>query len=88
MYDENHNKIVIKKIYDDKIIELINILEMTFLEIFIIFRDSNDIQKLNGLERIDKVIDELKNKESEEYMNKFKKVAMNFENYYFIKNKE
>ena len=88
MYDDNHNNIIIKKIYDDKIIELIDILEMTLLEIFIIFRDSNDSQKLNGLERIDKVINELKNKESEEYMNKFKKVAMNFENYYFIKNKE
>ena len=88
LYDDNHNKIVIKKIYDDKITELIDILEMTLLEVFIIFRDSNDSQKLNGLERIDKVIDELKSKESEEYMNKFKKVAMNFENYYFIKNKE
>ena len=88
LYDDNHNKIVIKKIYDDKIIELIDILEMTLLEVFIIFRDSNDSQKLNGLERIDKVIDELKSKESEEYMNKFKKVAMNFENYYFINNKE
>ena len=88
LYDDNHNNIIIKKIYDDKNIELIDILEMTLLEVFIIFRDSNDSQKLNGLERIDKVIDELKNKESEEYMNKFKKVAMNFENYYFIKNKE
>ena len=84
--DENHNKIVIKNIYDDNITELIDILEMTLLEIFVIFRDSNEERKLNGLERLNKVIEELKFKESDEYMNKFKKVAMNFENYYFIKN--
>ena len=57
---------------------------MTLLEVFIIFRDSNEKQKLVGLERLDKVTDELKINESDEYMDKFKKVAMNFENYYFI----
>ena len=87
LLDDNHNKIVIKKIYDDNITELIDILDMTLLEVFIIFRDSNNDQKLIGLERLDKVIEELKIKESDEYMNKFKKVAMNFENYY-LKNKE
>lgn len=88
LYDDDHNKKVIKDIYDDNITELIDILEMTFLEVFIIFRDSNKGQKLVGLERLDKVIEELKNKESDEYINKFKNIAMNFENYYFIKNKE
>ena len=84
LYDDNHNKTVIKNIYDDNINELIDILEMTLLEVFIIFRDSNEKQKLVGLERLDKVTDELKINESDEYMDKFKKVAMNFENYYFI----
>ena len=58
---------------------------MTLLEIFKIFRDSYEKQKLIGLEKLDEVIEELKLKESDEYMNKFKKVALNFENYYFIK---
>ena len=61
---------------------------MTLLEIFIIFRDSNEKQRSIGLEKLDKVIEELKLKESDDYMNKFKKVAMNFEKYYFIKTVE
>ena len=85
---DNPNKIVIKNIYDDNIIELIDIFEMTLLEVFIIFRDSNEEQKLIGLEKLDKIIEELKIKESEEYINKFKTVAMNFEHFYFINNKE
>ena len=84
-FDENYNKIVIKNIYDENITELIDILEMTLLEVYKIFRDSNERQKLVGLEKLDKVIEELQVKESEEYMIKFKKVAMNFENYYFKK---
>ena len=87
--DDNHNKIIIKNIYDDNIIELIDIFEMTLLEAFIIFRESNEGQKLIGLEKLDKVIEELKrNENDDEYLNKFIKVAMNLENYYFIKNKE
>ena len=34
LFDENYNKIVIKNIYDNNITELIDILEMTLLEIF------------------------------------------------------
>ena len=86
--DVNYNKIVIKNIYDAHITELIDILEMTLLEVFKIFRDSDEKEKLIGLEKLDKVIEELKLKESDDYMNKFKKVAMNFEKYYFIKKEE
>ena len=86
--DDNYNKIVIKNIYDANITELIDILEMTLLEVFKIFRDSDEKEKLIGLEKLDKVIEELKLKESDDYMNKFKKVAMNFEKYYFIKKEE
>ena len=83
--DDNYNKIVIKNIYDANITELIDILEMNLLEVFKIFRDSNEKQRLIGLEKLDKVIEELKIKETDDYMNKFIKVAMNFEKYYFIK---
>ena len=86
--DDNYNKIVIKNIYDANITELIDILEMTLLEVFKIFRDSDEKEKLIGLEKLDEVIEELKLKESDDYMNKFKKVAMNFEKYYFIKKEE
>ena len=86
--DDNYNKIVIKNIYDANITELIDFLEMTLLEVFKIFRDSDEKEKLIGLEKLDEVIEELKLKESDDYMNKFKKVAMNFEKYYFIKKEE
>ena len=85
LFNDNHNKIVIKNIYDDNIAELIDIFEMTLLEVYNIFRDSNEGQKLIGFENLDKVIEELKLKEGEEYMAKFKKAAMNLEKYYFIK---
>ena len=62
--DDNYNKIVIKNIYDANITELIDILEMTLLEVFKIFRDSNEKQRLIGLEKLDKVIEELKIKET------------------------
>ena len=68
LYDDNYNKIFIKNIYDNSIIELIEILDMTLLEVFKIFRDSNENQKLIGLEKLDEVIEELKHKESDDYM--------------------
>ena len=88
LFDDNYNKIAIKNIYDNNITELINILEMTLLEIFKIFRDSNERERLIGLEKLNKVIEELKLKEDDDYINKFKKVAMNFEKYYFNKKDE
>ena len=87
-FDKDYNKIAIKNIYDENITELIDILEMTLLDVFRIFRDSNEKQKLIGLEKLDEVVKELKVKENNDYINKFKKVAMNFENYYFTKKDE
>jgi len=85
--DKYYNKEVINSIYEGNISELINIFEMTFFEIFQIFRDLNENEKLNGMEKLDSVIREIKLKENnEEYLNKFKSVAMNFENYYLCKN--
>ena len=61
-------------------------MEMTFLEVFIIFRNTNENQKLNGLDKIDTVINEIGLKEKNvEYINKFKEVAKDFEKYYFNK---
>lgn len=84
---KNYNKEIIIKIYNENIKELIDILEMTLLDVYKIFRDSNETNKLNGLEKLDIVINEIKNKENnEEYIKKFTKVANNFE--YFYLNKE
>ena len=84
---KNYNKEIIINIYNENIKELIDILEMTLLDVYKIFRDSNETNKLNGLEKLDIVINEVKNKENnEEYIKKFTKVANNFE--YFYLNKE
>ena len=86
LFEKYYNKEIIQKIYDEKITELIDILEMTFLEAFNIFKNANPSDKLDGLEKLDKVIEELKFKEkNEEYIKKFEKVAKNFENYYLNK---
>ena len=57
---------------------------MTYLDVFKVFRDySNDIGKLVGLQKLDSVIREIELKENDdEYINKFKNVAMKFESYY------
>ena len=86
LYQNNYNKSVIDKIYNENIKELIDIFEMTFLQVFVIFRDLNETQKLNGLEKIDTVIREIKLKDNNsEYINKFTNVVNNFENYYLNK---
>jgi hypothetical protein len=83
--DKDYNKNVIDSIYENKIQELIDLLELTFLEVFNIFRDSNET-KINGFDNLNTVIDELKLKEGDnDYINKFKEVAMDFENYYLQK---
>ena len=70
--DKYYNRDVINSIYQENIKELIDILEMSFLQIFDIFRDLNERNKLNGLDKLDKVVNELKLKEEdEEYINKF-----------------
>ena len=86
LFDKYYNKNVIDTIYSKNIKELLDILEMTFLDVFKIFRDSNETGKLIGLEKLDSVIREMKIKEKDdEYINKFIKVAMNFESYYVEK---
>ena len=89
-FDKNYNKDIIDKIYAENIKELIDILEMNFLEIFCEFRNLKETQKLKGFEKIDSVIREMKIKEKEgedkeKYINKFQNVVMDFENYYFNK---
>lgn len=86
LYQEYYNEIIIKKIFEENITELIHILEMTFFEVFKIFRDNNETEKLIGLGKIDEVINDLKeNGEDDEYINKFRFTVMNIEKYYFDK---
>ena len=84
-YGENYNKNVIDAIYNNNIKELIEIFELTFLEMFNIFKNTNDT-KFNDFERLNKVVEEIKLKEKDNYYAElFQSVAMNFENYYFKK---
>ena len=86
LYKDNYNKQVIESIYEKNIQELIEILEITFLDAFNIFKNINESQKLNGMDKLDKVIEEIKMKESsEDYIDKFKNIAMNFETHYLDK---
>ena len=86
IYESSYNKTIIEKIYKENIQELIDILEITFLDAFKIFRDKNEVQKLNGLEKLDTVIEEIKSKDNnEDYIKKFREIAMNFENNYLNK---
>ena len=83
---KNYNQSVIDKIYEENITELIDILETTYLDAFNTFRDIKSSENFNGLENINKVIEEIQNKEKDdEYINKFKYIVMNFEKYYFDK---
>ena len=87
LLDKNYNKSIIKSIYDENIMELINILEMTVMQLFEVFRDLKET-KLVGFERMDTVIKELEYSEKDkEYINKLKRVILSFENYYFKKEK-
>ena len=86
LYKDNYNKQVIESIYEKNIQELIEILEITFLDAFNIFKNINESQKLNGMDKLDKVIEEIKMKDSsEDYIDKFKNIAMNFETHYLDK---
>ena len=83
--EKDYNKNVIDSIYENKIQELIDFLELTFLEVFNIFRDANET-KFNGFDNLNTVINELKLKESDnDYLKKFQEVAMDFENYFLQK---
>ena len=82
----DNNKEVIKKIYEENLTEIIELLEMTFLEVFSIFRASKKGTNLFGLESLDQVIEEIKNKEKDdEYIDMFRNIAMNYEKYYIKK---
>ena len=84
-YGENYNKNVIDTIYNNNIKELIEIFELTFLEMFNIFKNTNDI-KFNDFEKLNTVVEEIKLKENDNnYAELFQSVAMNFENNYLEK---
>ena len=87
LFEKFYNKEVIQKIYNENITELIEILETSFIDAFKIFRNfKDDSTKMIGLEKIDIVIEEMKNKEKdEEYLNKFIKISYDFENCYLKK---
>ena len=86
LYEQSYNRKVIQKIYEENIQELIEILEVTFLEAFNYFKGLNEMHILNGMEKIYTVIEEIRVKEkNEDYIDEFRKVAMNFENYYLKK---
>ena len=59
---------------------------MTFLEVFIIFRDLNETEKLKGFEKRDSVIREIEIKDdNKDYIDKLNNVIMNFEHFYLNK---
>jgi hypothetical protein len=85
LYNENYNKNVIDTIYNNNIKELIEIFDLTFLEMFNIFKDKNET-KYNDFEKLNTVVEEIKLKENDNYYAElFQNVAMNFENNYLEK---
>ena len=86
LFKKSYNADIIKTIYEKNIEELINILEMTFLEIFIIFRSDKELNKFEGLEKLDITVKEIQKKENDiDYICKFIDVVNNFEKYYLNK---
>ena len=100
-YFKNHNKNIIDKIYKEKEeISAIKILELTYEELFIIFRrklnDTEDMKKLeeikdkiegidllemnNEYEDIKYLLDKISKNESQEYIEEFKRVCLEYEN--------
>jgi hypothetical protein len=85
LYGKNYNKNVIDTIYKNNIKELIEIFELTFLEMFNIFKDTNET-KFNDFDKLNTVVEEIKLKENDNYYAElFQNVAMNFENNYLEK---
>jgi hypothetical protein len=101
--DKNHNKNIIDKIYKEKEeIYAIRILELTFEELFIIFRrklnDTEDMKKLeeikdkiegidllemnNEYEDIKYYLDEFSGCGSQEYIEDFKRVCLEYEKFF------
>ena len=87
-FEKDSNKILIDKIYKEKIkTKTISILERNFLECIEHFRGSQKFPELNGLEKqYPKVIQELEEKgETEEYIEEFKNIIGKFEIIYLNK---
>ena len=101
--DKNHNKNIIDKIYKEKEeISAIKILELTYEELFIIFRrklnDTEDMKKLeeikdkiegidllemsNEYEDIKYLLDKISKNESQEYIEYFKRVCLEYETFF------
>ena len=84
-FGKDYNKNVIDSIYKNNITELIEIFDLTFLEMYTIFKNSKET-KFNDLEKLDTVVEEIKLKENDNnYAELFQSVAMNFENNYLEK---
>lgn len=84
-YDDSYNKNVIETIYEKNIMELMNILDKTFLEVFMIFKgvSVNEANTLSGMEKLNDVLEEIKTKENDiNYIDKLSNVAKNFENFF------
>ena len=83
-YGLDHNKKVIEKIYEEKIqTKTIGILERTLLECLEQFRGTKHYEELEGLEKqYEIVIENMKENETDEYMDLFKDFVNRFEEYY------
>jgi hypothetical protein len=85
LFGKNYNKNVIDTIYNNNIKELIEIFELTFLEMFNIFKDTNET-KFNDFDKLNTVVEEIKLKENDNYYAElFQNVEMNFKNNYLEK---
>lgn len=81
-FEKNYNKNVIDSIYNNNIKELIEIFDLTLLEMFNIFKGSNET-KYNDFEKLNTVVEELKLKENDNYyVQMFQNAALNFEKKY------
>ena len=83
-YGLDHNKKVIEKIYEEQIQKkTIGILERTLLECLEHFRGTKYYEELKGFEEQYKcVIDNMKENETDEYIELFKEFVNRFEEYY------
>ena len=83
-YGLDHNKKVIEKIYEEKIqTKTIGILERTLLECLEQFRGTKHYEELEGLEKqYEIVLENMKENETDEYIEIFKDFVSRFEEYY------
>ena len=87
-HEKDDNKKTINQIYENNDLELKDILEMTFLEVFLIFSGKIKNEKFEEMEKMDKILEELNKKYNDEtYTKKVKSVLLNFESFYSKKDK-